>query len=67
MSDEGKDKKTSKRTLRINYLRCVVCGARKKEQDMIIQTFVCYDCYEKQNKRRNGFWQNDHTREMTKR
>ena len=37
MSDEGKDKKTPKRTFRINYERCGISGGRKKEQDTGIQ------------------------------
>ena len=46
MSDEGKDKKTPKRTFRINYERCGISGGRKKEQDMNTKN-LCNDCYEK--------------------
>ena len=55
MSDEGNDKKTSKRTSRIQYERCNVCGARKKEQDMI-KKGLCTECYEKMFRRKDGYW-----------
>ena len=55
MSDEGKDKKNSKRTLRIKYVKCSVCGGRKQEQNMVNEV-ACIECYEKQNQRRDSFW-----------
>ena len=55
MSDEGKDEKKSKRTSRIKYVKCSVCGGRKQEQNMGNKV-VCNECAEKQNQKRDGFW-----------
>ena len=49
MSEE-KGKRVQKRTTKISYRRCTICGARKKEQDMYGLHDICKPCVEKQHK-----------------
>ena len=44
--DGRKNEQRVKRRAKIEYQKCYICGARKKEQDM--KTFyVCNDCHSK--------------------
>ena len=50
--DQDKDKKRSNRTTKTIYYRCVVCGARKQETEMItvyqqrslLRSGMCQEC-----------------------
>ena len=45
----GKDKKKTKRTTKIVYRKCYVCGGRKKESDMLTTNDgTCQECFKKQ-------------------
>ena len=55
MSDEGKDKnKNPKRTFKIKYVKCIICGGRKLEQNMV-NANGCNECFGSQEKRKADF------------
>ena len=46
--DEGKDNKKTKRTTKIEYRRCDVCGGRKRFDDMMTSGCgMCKECFDK--------------------
>ena len=47
--NDEKVKKPQKQRARINYLKCLICGGRKKEEDMSNHNF-CGDCVVKLQK-----------------
>ena len=59
MSEE-KTKSGPKRTTKISYQRCCICGGMKKEQD-VSPSKVCVECIEKinRNKDNSGFWRSN--------
>ena len=66
MSEE-KSKRGPKRTTKISYQRCSVCGGMKKEQD-ITASKACVECIEKinRNKDQPGFWRSHATTKHAK-
>ena len=54
--DEEKDNKKTKRTTKIEYRRCPVCGVRKRVDDMMnTGRGLCKECFDKQLKQ-PGFY-----------
>ena len=54
--DEAKDKKKSKRTTKIVYHRWVICGGRKRADDMMTSDGgACKECFDKQLKQPGVF------------
>ena len=54
--DEEKDNKKTKRTTKIEYRRCSVCGVRKRVEDMMTSSRgLCKECFDKQLKQPGVF------------
>ena len=50
--DWGKERKPPKCPIRINLIRCMACGSRKKEEDIHSErSRICIECVNKQNKK----------------
>ena len=67
--DDKKEDKRPKRTTKIVYFRCRMCGRRQRESDVSLSAHItfCDDCLKRSNWGSNGCWELQGRKGVTKR